>query len=189
MFYWQAVRRCLQATSLEIFFMPGCSLSRAVRVIGLKRFVRDQDEFAAFLSGNLLILSLQFCSTDYPAQASQGPQEHGGAVSSIEALPNSPLPGASFHGWCGDRTIMLVDDSLAIFDGQLRSFPISFSSKTRLNCSADGQRLVLIDDEAGWPEKAGMASEIDTVSGAVKRKLVTYKAQPRPRPDSPSLLI
>ena len=38
--------------------------------------------------------------------------------------------------------------------------------------------MVLVDNEAGWPEKAGLASEIEIASGLPIRKLATYQRQP-----------
>ena len=75
------------------------------------------------------------------------------------------------RGWMAGARSMTVEQ------GRHR-FP--FRPRRSSNCSNDGQRLVLVDNEAGWPERAGWASEIDIASGAVTRKLATYQKEPRP---------
>jgi hypothetical protein len=133
-----------------------------------------------FLAGSLIVFSLLSCATGCHAQQGERSQARGNTIPTLEALPHNPLPTGSFNGWCGDKVVMSVNRRLVIFDRGVQAFPNSFPTGAGLNCGDDNRRLVSVDDEAGWPNKVGWASEIDLLGGIVTRKLATYEKEPRP---------
>jgi hypothetical protein len=125
----------------------------------------------AFLAGMVAILTLLSCTTGCSAQRTQNSQASDTAISTLEALPHTPLPRGDFLNWCGDRTVLRVDQRLELYDGRAKAFPHSFPGGTDLECGDDGQRLVYIDDD--W----GQVYEADIPSGVVTRTVATYEKQ------------
>ena len=135
---------------------------------------------ARLLAGGFLAISFLALTTGCYAEQGRRPQEPRSTIPTLDSLLKGPLPAGEFGGWCGDKIVMLVAHRRLIHDEMGRPLSYSFSSQSQLNCREDGQRLVLVDNEAGWPEKTGLASEIEIGSGLPVRKLATYQRQPRP---------
>jgi hypothetical protein len=132
----------------------------------------------ALVASSLLAVSLLAPATRCRAEQGQRPQERGGAVPSFDSLPSAPFPAGEFGSWCGEKIVMVVDDRRLIYDDKGRPPSYSFLSRSKLNCDDDGQRLVQVDHQAGWPEKTGSASEIEIASGLPIRKIATYQRRP-----------
>jgi hypothetical protein len=127
----------------------------------------------AFVAGSLVVLSLLSSATGGHAQQGQPLPARGSSIPTLEALPHTPPPPGEFIAWCGlsGKTLMSVvsdDRGTEIYDGAVKASPLTFSRKSTLQCDEAGQKLALIDDDAG------NISEVDIPGGIVTRTLATY---------------
>lgn len=124
----------------------------------------------ALVAGSLIVFSLLSCATGCHAQQGQPSQARGTAIPTLEALPHDPLPSGDLIGWCGlnGKILLMVGRGKEIYDRDVKASPLSFPPRSKLQCDDDGQKLALIDDDAG------NISEVDIPGGIVTRTLATY---------------
>jgi hypothetical protein len=115
------------------------------------------------------LLAVSLLASAIGCRAEQGgPTTLGNAVPTLEALRSATLPRGRFVKWCGDRIVMEVDRRYEIYDGQVKSSPLSFPIRSELICGDDSENLIFVDDEDG------RISEVDIAKGVVTRTLANY---------------
>lgn len=109
-------------------------------------------------------------STAGHAQQAKSSPAPAKPIPTFDALPHSPMPHGEFQQWCGLNDVALVRGELleAFADG-VKLSTLLVPRKVDAQCSNDGQRMAVVDDDAGW------ITEVDVRSAAVTHKLATFE--------------
>ena len=124
----------------------------------------------AMAAAGLIMFCLLSAPTGSHAQQAQTPPAPAKPIPTFEALPHSPMPYGEFQQRCGLNDVALVRGELleAFADG-VKLSTLLVPRKSQAQCSNDGQRMAVIDDDAGW------ITEVDVRSAAVTRKVATFE--------------
>jgi hypothetical protein len=125
------------------------------------------------MAGSVVVLSLLSWAAGSHAQQGQFPPAPRNTIPTLEALPHGSMPPGDFQGWCGltDKALVRVGAGIEIFDGGVKASPLTFPTRSTLNCGDDGQKLIFDDEEAG------LVYEVDISGGIVTRTLATYNKE------------